>query len=82
MVRSCSLEKAPLPGEKRCDAVFQAGGEERGVNGGAQQRGNARGRPPSGQQRGYSQPADLLSTWPQRASIREGAVGLKISYEP
>ncbi|CAL8466444.1 g5980 [Coccomyxa elongata] len=48
----------------------EARGQEHG--GGVQQRGNAQGRPPSGQQRGHSQSADLLSTWPQRAGLREG----------
>ncbi|BDA51176.1 hypothetical protein COCOBI_18-0520 [Coccomyxa sp. Obi] len=60
------------PHNRAASATSEARGQEHGVSGGAQQRGNARGRPPSGQQRSHSQSADLLSTWPQRAGLREG----------
>ncbi|KAK9902703.1 hypothetical protein WJX75_003253 [Coccomyxa subellipsoidea] len=52
-------------------ASTSAEARERARNG-ASSRAEAHGRPPSGQQRGRNQTADLLSTWPQRAGLREG----------
>ncbi len=57
-----------------CDvrSVTQGREQARLLNGTGARRGNAQGLPPSGQQQARPQTADLLSTWPQRSSLREG----------
>ncbi|EIE19851.1 hypothetical protein COCSUDRAFT_58088 [Coccomyxa subellipsoidea C-169] len=60
------------PPTRAASASAEGREQARILNGTGARRGNAQGLPPSGQQQARPQTADLLSTWPQRSSLREG----------